>query len=143
MFLGMGPLELLTLVILGTVILGPDKIPRLVADATRILRRIRTLSDSARTDLRAQLGPEFADLELQDLHPRGIVRKAWQHASADEELQELRDIGTDLRADAASVLSADPPIPPPAPRRPEDGPPVAGRHTASPPPGPPEQIPAA
>jgi sec-independent protein translocase protein TatB len=30
---------------------------------------------NAQNDLRSELGPEFADLELQDLNPRNFVRK--------------------------------------------------------------------
>ncbi|MGW3245479.1 sec-independent translocase [Streptomyces sp. NPDC001070] len=117
MFLGMGPLELLTLVLLGIVILGPDKLPRLIADAARILRRIRTLADSAQADIRTQLGPEFAHLELQDLHPRSIAGKAWRHPSADWELQELGDVATDVQKEVTSALSPDPPDPSPAGQR--------------------------
>lgn len=105
MLLGMGPLELLTLVIVATVVLGPDKLPRLIADAARIFRRIRTLADSTEADLRTQLGPEFANLELQDLHPRRVATKAWQHASADWELHELQEAATDAHSQVASALS--------------------------------------
>jgi sec-independent protein translocase protein TatB len=36
---------------------------------------VRQFTQAARDDLRTELGPEFADLELSDLDPRQVVRK--------------------------------------------------------------------
>ena len=38
-------------------------------------RKVRDFATSARDELRTELGPEYADLELRDLDPRTIVRK--------------------------------------------------------------------
>ncbi|MFC6343161.1 translocase, partial [Nocardioides hankookensis] len=56
-----------------------------------LLRRAKSLADGARDELRDQLGPEYADLELRDLDPRSIVRK---HVSAafDDDLGDVRDL---------------------------------------------------
>jgi sec-independent protein translocase protein TatB len=43
---------------------------------------VRTLTRQARDDIRAELGPEYADFELTDLDPRRAIRKhileAWE-----------------------------------------------------------------
>ena len=75
MFNDIGPLELVTLIVLAVLVFGPDKLPKLIQDVTRTIRKIREFSESAKQDIRQELGPEFKDLELRDLDPRTIVRK--------------------------------------------------------------------
>jgi sec-independent protein translocase protein TatB len=36
---------------------------------------MRTMMNSAQEDLRRELGPEFANLDVRDLNPRSFVRK--------------------------------------------------------------------
>lgn len=67
--------KLLVLAILAIVIFGPDQLPKVAAQAGRMLREVRRLADGARNDLAEGLGPEFSDLDLRDLHPRTFVRK--------------------------------------------------------------------
>ncbi|MGW4567746.1 sec-independent translocase [Streptomyces sp. NPDC004561] len=75
MFLDMSLPDLLTLTILATLLFGPDKLPKVVREVAGALRTIRAFADSAREEVRAELGPEFKDLDLGDLHPRTFVRK--------------------------------------------------------------------
>ena len=69
-----GP-EFIVLAVLALIVVGPDKLPRYAADAARMLRRLREMADSARSDVRRELGPEFRDISLSDLNPRSMVRK--------------------------------------------------------------------
>jgi sec-independent protein translocase protein TatB len=71
-----GPLELLVLAIVGLVVLGPDRLPGLARDAARLLRTLRELATGARQQLREELGPEFADVDLASLNPRTAVQRA-------------------------------------------------------------------
>lgn len=71
-----GPLELVVLAIVGIVVLGPEKLPGLARDAARMLRTLRELATGARQQLREELGPEFADLDLRNLDPRSAVQRA-------------------------------------------------------------------
>jgi sec-independent protein translocase protein TatB len=41
-----------------------------------MLRQLRQMANGVRDDLRAELGPEIADLDIRDLHPKTFVRKA-------------------------------------------------------------------
>jgi sec-independent protein translocase protein TatB len=66
--------EFLLLGVLALVIFG-DKLPSVAAQAGRTLRQLRTMANSARKDLRDGLGPEFADFDPADLHPRRFVQK--------------------------------------------------------------------
>ncbi|GAB2590313.1 sec-independent translocase [Streptomyces capparidis] len=75
MFFDIGPLELLALVIIGVLVFGPDKLPKVIQDVSRFIRKIREFSDSAKEDIRKELGPEFKDFEFEDLNPRTFIRK--------------------------------------------------------------------
>jgi len=71
-----GPLELVVLGVVGLIILGPDRLPGLARDAARMLRTLRDLAQGARTQLRDELGPEFAELDLRNLNPRTAIQRA-------------------------------------------------------------------
>jgi sec-independent protein translocase protein TatB len=73
MFHNIGWSELVVLGIVGLIIFGPDRLPKAAADAVRMLRELRTMARGAAADLKAELGPEMADLDLASLHPRRLV----------------------------------------------------------------------
>jgi len=67
--------EIAILVVIGLLIFGPDRLPSLARDAARMLRQVREMAQGARSQIRSELGPEFADLDLDSLNPRTFVRK--------------------------------------------------------------------
>jgi len=71
-----GPMELLVLAVVGLIVLCPDRLPGLARDAARMLRALREMATGARQQLREELGPEFADIDLRSLHPRTAVQRA-------------------------------------------------------------------
>jgi sec-independent protein translocase protein TatB len=71
-----GPLELIVLAIVGLIVLGPDRLPGLAKDAARMIKTLRELANGARTQLRDELGPEFADVDLRSLNPRTAIQRA-------------------------------------------------------------------
>jgi sec-independent protein translocase protein TatB len=75
-FNNLGWEELLLLAVVGLIVFGPDRLPRAIKDASKMLRELRTLARSAAGDLKAELGPEMADLDLRSLHPRRFVEDA-------------------------------------------------------------------
>jgi sec-independent protein translocase protein TatB len=75
-FGNLGFAEILVLAVLGLVIFGPERLPKALKDAGRMMRELRTLARGAATDLKAELGPEMADLDLRSLHPRRFVENA-------------------------------------------------------------------
>ncbi|MEF9906225.1 sec-independent translocase [Streptomyces sp. P9-A2] len=103
MFNDIGPLELVTLVILAVLVFGPDKLPKVIQDVTRTIRKIRDFSDSAKQDIREELGPEFKDFEFEDLNPKTFIRK--QMDNDDLGLKEIRS-GFDLKKEMAEVTDA-------------------------------------
>lgn len=76
MFFDMGPMEMVTIIILGILIFGPDKLPKAAADASRLLRQVREYAQNARRDIKGQLGPEFENIDITDLNPRRFIKKS-------------------------------------------------------------------
>ncbi|MEW2530901.1 sec-independent translocase [Streptomyces sp. NPDC047071] len=103
MFNDIGVFEIVTLVILAVLIFGPDKLPKFIQDASRTIRKIRQFSDSAKQDIRDELGPEFKDFEFDDLNPKKFIRK--QMERDDLGLKEIRN-GFDLRKEMAEVADS-------------------------------------
>jgi sec-independent protein translocase protein TatB len=67
--------KLLVLTVIALVIFGPNELPKIASQAGRALRDLRKIAEGAKNDLREGLGPEFADLELEDLNPKRFVQK--------------------------------------------------------------------
>src|SRR4051812_19090271 len=72
---GVGLPELAVIAFVAVLVFGPEKLPEFARQAGRIARQVRRFANEARDELRQELGPEYADLELRDLDPRTIVRK--------------------------------------------------------------------
>lgn len=82
---GIGFPELMVIAFVALLVLGPDRLPGVAKQAGQMVRKLRAFADTARDELRSELGPEFADLELRDLDPRQIVRKHLAEALADDD----------------------------------------------------------
>ncbi|WP_030346195.1 MULTISPECIES: sec-independent translocase [unclassified Streptomyces] len=103
MFNDIGPLELVTIIVLAVLVFGPDKLPKVIQDVMRTIRKIREFSESAKQDIRSELGPEFKDFEFEDLNPKTFLRK--QLDNEDLGLTEIRN-GFDLKKEMAEVTDA-------------------------------------
>ncbi len=104
MFFDIGSLEFLFLIVLAIMVFGPEKLPRMIQDAARFLRKIREFSDSAKRDIRSELGPEFKDFEFEDLNPRRFAKKHLMD-NDDLGLKELTS-SLDMRKELTEVTDA-------------------------------------
>jgi sec-independent protein translocase protein TatB len=86
---GIGLPELAVIVIVAIFVFGPDRLPEVARQAGRLVRRAKQLADGARDQLREELGPEYADLELRDLDPRVFVRKQIDAVLAEADLTDI------------------------------------------------------
>ncbi|MFD8983185.1 sec-independent translocase [Streptomyces sp. NPDC059564] len=102
MFNDIGALELVSIVVLAILIFGPDKLPKVIQDVSGVIRKIRSFSDSAKQDIRSELGPEFKDFEFEDLNPKTFIRK---QLSENEDLKDIRST-FDLRKELNDVTDA-------------------------------------
>ena len=102
-----GPLELVVLALVGIIVLGPDRIPGVARDAARMIRQLRDMATGARSQLKNELGPEFADVgldslrELRSLNPRTAIQRALL-GDDDEVVDVPRD---DAPADSRAATS--------------------------------------
>ena len=67
--------EFLGLAVVALLVLGPDKLPKFAADAARFIHQMRKMANTARDDVRRELGPELQGISLEDLNPRTALRK--------------------------------------------------------------------
>jgi sec-independent protein translocase protein TatB len=75
MFSNLGLPEILLLAVIGLLVFGPERLPKAAADAGRFLRQLRQMARSATNELKTELGPEFAELDIASLHPRRLVEE--------------------------------------------------------------------
>jgi sec-independent protein translocase protein TatB len=68
-------MELAVLAIVGLLVLGPERLPGFARQAAQMIRTLRDLASGARRQLRDELGPEFADIDLRNLNPKTAVRR--------------------------------------------------------------------
>lgn len=108
MFSDVGPMELVTLAVLAVLLFGPDRLPEIIQNAAGFVRKVREISDSAKEEIRSDLGQEFPqlkDFEYEDLRPETFVRK---HVLSDDglglgETRAALDPRPDLEDIAAAV----------------------------------------
>jgi sec-independent protein translocase protein TatB len=93
-FDSLGGWEVFTLLLLGLFIIGPERLPQVLGNAARMLRRVRQMARNATSELREELG---TDIDLDDLNPRTFVRK---HLLSEDEQDRLtaplRDVYRDF-----------------------------------------------
>lgn len=85
---GVGLAEMMVIALVAILVFGPDRLPTLAKQAGQFARKARDFANSARDELRDELGPDFSDLELRDLDPRTIVRKHIIEAMEDAEAEQ-------------------------------------------------------
>lgn len=67
----LGPLEVVALLIVAIVVVGPDRLPKLIADGARLVRQLRRMANDATADLREGIGVD----DIASLHPRALARE--------------------------------------------------------------------
>jgi sec-independent protein translocase protein TatB len=73
--------EFLVLGLLALIVIGPERLPHYAAELARFVRQARTFATGAQEQVRAELGPDFDDVDWRKLDPRQydprrIVRQA-------------------------------------------------------------------
>lgn len=79
--LGINGGEILLLVLIAILVIGPNRMPEYAAKLARGIRQARVMAEGAKGQLKEQLGPEYKDLnwrqyDPRQYDPRRIVRQA-------------------------------------------------------------------
>ncbi|WP_245627417.1 preprotein translocase subunit TatA [Kribbia dieselivorans] len=87
-FFGINGWELVALIVLAVLILGPERMPQYAAKLAHAVKRMRDMSNSAKEQIKGELGPEFEDVDWRQYDPRRydprrIVREALLEPSDD------------------------------------------------------------
>lgn len=80
-FFNLTSTEIMLLVLLAVVILGPRRLPHYAARLADLVRRVRDLAEGAKEQIKQEMGPAFEDVDWRQLDPRQydprrIVREA-------------------------------------------------------------------
>jgi sec-independent protein translocase protein TatB len=102
--------EVAVLVLLGLFLFGPERLPKVISDGVRLLRKIRAMARNATEDLSRELGTE---VKLEDLNPKTFIRK---HVLSEEDeallrrpftelTREVRNLGGDIDSAARQIVN--------------------------------------
>lgn len=67
--------EIIGLLVLGMILIGPDRMPSVAADAAKFLIKLKNIAQNATNELKENLGPGYEDLQVKDLHPKAFIKK--------------------------------------------------------------------
>jgi sec-independent protein translocase protein TatB len=87
--------EFVLLLVIAVILFGPERLPDLARKAARLVRYLKTAAGSAQQHLSQELGPEFENLDLRDLHPKTFVQKHF--------LDDMEPIIADVKSQVADV----------------------------------------
>ena len=117
MFSNVGWGEMLLLLVIGLVVLGPERLPGAIRWTTGAVRQARDYLAGATSQLREEIGPEFDDLrqplsELQKL--RGMTPRAalTKHLLDGDDSLLTGNFETPVKPQSAAQPSPQPPLAP-------------------------------
>ncbi len=121
--LGISANEFIVLLAVAAIVLGPERLPRYTQQLTRLIRELRRMAQGATEQVRAELGPEFDDVDWRKLDPRQydprrIVREALADTFDPDDPLGLKQTAPDRPN--ASTLPEEPAPEPAADRRAAD-----------------------
>lgn len=80
---GINGSEFVVLLFVAAIVLGPERLPQYSQQLARLVRQLRRMAQGATEQVKAELGPEFDEVDWRKLDPRQydprrIVREALQ-----------------------------------------------------------------
>lgn len=101
--------EFLIIIILALVLIGPQRLPGYVEKLRNFIRAARDMADGAKTQLKAEMGPEYQDVDWRQYDPRQYdPRKIVREALFDDPDADIgAELGlTERRAHGATAAGA-------------------------------------
>lgn len=90
--------EFVILLVAALLVIGPDRMPEYSMKLAKLVKQVRGLAETAKVQLREQMGPDFDDVDWKQYDPRQydprrIVREALLDEGSDDG-QPLPDQGS-------------------------------------------------
>jgi len=110
--------EFVILVIAALLVIGPDRMPEYSAKLAKLVRQLRGMADTAKVQLREQMGPDFDEVDWKSYDPRQydprrIVREALMDEGPDGGRSVSGDTGDTGMKPMSSFVGYDPDKPTP------------------------------
>ncbi|MBD2758212.1 preprotein translocase subunit TatA [Yimella sp. cx-573] len=70
MVFGIDMWELVVLIALASVLIGPERLPEYISKVRGWIKQARDYADGAKSQLKDEMGPEFADVNWRQYDPR-------------------------------------------------------------------------
>lgn len=83
--------EVIGLVVLALLLVGPERMPRVASDLAKMIRKVRSLTNTATAEIRENLGPGFEDLKPADLNPKTFIKRHVASVLDDEDEKERQN----------------------------------------------------
>lgn len=105
--LGINGLELVVLVLIAVVVLGPERLPEYAAQLARLVKGLRRMASGAREQLREEVGPELDEVDWRKLDPRQYdPRRIIKEALLDDIEDAFKPVSKGAPQAAAAVPAA-------------------------------------
>lgn len=117
MFFGINGSEVLLLILIAIIVLGPQRMPEYAAKLARGIRQMRLMAEGAKGQLKEQLGPDYQDINWRQYDPRQYDPRRIVRQALIEPLEEatagVKDLGqAGAGAAAAGAIGAGAPSKP-------------------------------
>jgi len=97
MFANLDGWKLIVLLLVAAFVLGPERLPKMIGDVSRVLRRVRQMARSATDELSRELG---TPVNVEDLHPKAFIRR---HLLSEEDEALVRKPFDDVVRDVGEI----------------------------------------
>jgi sec-independent protein translocase protein TatB len=102
--------EVVVLAVLALFVFGPERLPKVAADAVRTLRGVREMAANARAQLTDVVDPELKAIDVKGLDPREFVRRTLDEPVGPRAAE--RGSASPRPTNGSSAAPADRPAPP-------------------------------
>lgn len=96
--------EILLLILIAVLVLGPQRMPEYAAKLARGIRQVRVMAEGAKGELKEQLGDDYKDVNWRQYDPRQYDPRRIVRQALIEPLDEA--VGAPLRDTAAAATAA-------------------------------------
>ena len=109
-FMGLGGWEIVVLLIVFLVIVGPQRLPEVTRSLVQWVRKARRWVDDSRSTVEDEMGIAIEDLKKYDprqYDPRRIIREAWGDTDIEELLQAPEETDVEILPSSETDLDSE------------------------------------